>query len=520
MSKKILAAVFTDNMVLQRNKPIKFFGKSTPGDMVTVNFNSFTANAHTKSDGSWELTFPPMKETEELTLTAWDGQSKVTLRNIALGEVWLAGGQSNMEFDLARCTDWDRVSKKPNPSIRFFYTPKLPYRNDAYYEAFDKAVWQLSDNEEFGTWSAVAYLFAEKLQEKLGVTIGIIGCNWGGTSASAWMSREAILENADTRIYIDEFDERNAGKSLEQQQKEYDDYLIFEKEWNEKCNKCYSDNPSISWDEVQEICGQCQWPGPINNFNPFRPAGLYDQMLMEICPYSLRGFIYYQGESDDHRPRSYYKLFSRMISLWRENWGDDTLPFIITQLPMHKYLTDPDFKNWPIIREAQMRAFRTIKNTGITVIPDCGQWNEIHPVNKGPVGERMALQALWLAYGLINPKKAFGPIFKYKVINGSSLEIHFDYADGLHITGEPKAYEIAGEDKVFYRADIDIVKDVMILTSPEVPRPVYARYCWSNYVIPSLFGGNNLPAAPFRTDFDDEISKELGVASIQQNMET
>ena len=142
--------------------------------------------------------------------------------------------------------------------------------------------------------------------------------------------------------------------------------------------------------------------------NPFRPTGLYDTMLMRVCPYTLRGFLYYQGESDDHKPDSYYELFTALIKLWRTNWGDDDLPFILTQLPMFRYAHDPDYKHWAKIRSAQMRAYRTVKNTGMAVILDCGELDNIHPTDKKPVGERLCLQAeklvcykLFLAYRLI-----------------------------------------------------------------------------------------------------------------------
>ena len=228
MNKKILAPVFTDNMVLQRDKNIQIFGRITPDDKVTINFNGATVTAVADNMGNWQVTLPPMSAATDLVLTASTDTDSVTCHNIAIGEVWLAGGQSNMEFDLQRCTDWERVSKAPNPNIRFFYTPKQPYRNEAYYRDFDNATWQLSSHEEFGTWSAVGYLYAEQLCARLGVTVGIIGCNWGGTSASAWMDRDSILANENTRIYIDEFDERNKNISLEQQKADYDAYIIHE----------------------------------------------------------------------------------------------------------------------------------------------------------------------------------------------------------------------------------------------------------------------------------------------------
>ncbi len=537
MGKKILAPVFTDNMVLQRDKTIKLWGKCRPFASVCVTLSDAAANsedvaaggrvsgitgrASADGSGAWSLELPPMQAADELTLTASDGGDSVTLTGIAVGEVWLAGGQSNMEFELSKCTDWERVKAAPCPKVRFFYTPKHAYEDDACRSDWENAAWQLPGGEYFGTWSAVGYIFAEKISAALGITVGIIGCNWGGTSASVWMSREAILADRDTRIYIDEFDLRNKDISLEDQKKEYLDYVEYETEWDKKCNRLYEENPGIGWDEIQRICGECRWPGPINSFNPFRPCGQYSQMLRRICPYALRGFIYYQGENDDQRPRIYQKLLTSLIKLWRRDWGDDELAFIITQLPMHRYSADPDFKNWPLIREAQLNTFKTVPNTGLAVIPDCGQFNEIHPVNKGPVGLRLALQALCGVYRLIGENEAFGPIYRSKEIKGDVLEAFFDHAqDGLVLKGEPEYYEIAGADKIFYPAEIKLNKSSVEFRSGRVASPVYARYCWSNYCAPTLYGTNGLPASPFRTDPDDEAQAEVGAARVQQRLET
>lgn len=523
MKKKILAAVFTDNMVFQRDKAVKLFGNVAAGRQVTVDFNSRTVSATADDNGYWETELAPMSAATNLSLTAVCGEDKVVLNNIAIGEVWLAGGQSNMEFVISSCTDWDRIKdvKDRDFNVRFFYTPKFAYVTDEYYEAFDNAHWQLADDEGFKDWSAIGYLFAEKLSKDLGVTVGIIGCNWGGTSASCWMSREAITADDETRIYMDEFDERNKDIPLDVQRKDYDEYVVYDTAWNERSQKLFSEHPDTDWFEAQKIIGECKWPGPINNYNPFRPTGQYWQMIRKISPYTLRGFIYYQGENDDMRPRMYDRLLTNLIRLWRKDWEDESLTFIITQLPMHKYSGSPDFKNWPILREAQMHVFDTVANTGIAVIPDCGQYNEIHPVNKGPVGYRLALQAEYKPYGLIDEEDAFGPVYTHKEIHGNVIETFFKHCKGgLVLKGEPEYYEIAGADKIFHPADIKVKDSSIEFSSGNVKEPVYARYCWSNYCTPTLFGANGLAASPFRTDMNDELDTNVGSDVMQQNLET
>lgn len=499
--KKILAKIFTDNMVICRNKAFRIWGEVCTGQEISVTFNSVTLSTNASENGHWELIFPPMSASDNLTLTATCCNETVVLKNIAIGEVWLAGGQSNMEFELSRCTDWPRIDKDRCDRVRFFYTPKFPYISDEYHQAWDDVSWELSDSNTFGNWSAIGYMYAEELTRRLGVTVGIIGCNWGGTSASCWMSREAVLASDDTRIYIDEFDERNAGISLDEQRKAFDDYVILEKDWNEKCAALYTENPSIDWDTVQELIGTCQWPGPINSFNQFRPCGQYEQMIKAVCPYTLRGFIYYQGENDDMRANSYATLLTNLINLWRKDWMDDELEFIFTQLPMHRYIGAEDIKNWPLVREAQMKVYKTVPHTGLTVIPDCGQYNDIHPIDKRLVALRMAWQALYNVYGIMSEAEACGPIYDHKTIDGNRLILHFARAErGLYLKDNPVNFEIAGEDGVFYDATVAVKENTVTLTSDYVANPIYARYCWYNYCSVPLFGMNGIPVAPFRTD--------------------
>ncbi len=212
----------------------------------------------------------------------------------------------------------------------------------------------------------------KELAARLGVTVGIIGCNWGGTSASCWVDKDSLERDKDLSTYLSEYETAILGKSEEQQIAEYTEYEEFRKIWEPKCNKLYEERPDIGWDEINEILGDSRYPGPLNCANPYRPTGLYNTMIKRIAPYTLKGVIYYQGESDDHKPRFYEKLLTNLISCWRTTFKDLELPFLFVQLPIHRYKQDPDFKNWCLIREAQMNIYKTIKNTGIAVALDCG----------------------------------------------------------------------------------------------------------------------------------------------------
>ena len=175
------------------------------------------------------------------------------------------------------------------------------------------------------------------------------------------MSRESLEKDTDLKAYLDDFDNAVAGRSREEMDKEYLDYVKYEEEWQKKSVEFYSAHPDGTWDECQAYCGVSKYPGPMTPLNPFHATALYDSMVKRVCPYTIKGVIYYQGETDDNRPKTYFKLFKALIQLWRDDWGDDELPFMFVQLPMHRYKADPDWKHWCLIREAQMRTFKTVK---------------------------------------------------------------------------------------------------------------------------------------------------------------
>lgn len=495
------AAVFSDNMVLQRGKNISVWGTADNDAVIIAELNGAKAECSAK-DGKWSLLLPPMQAGGpfEMKLSVQGASEICTFRNVMIGEVWLCGGQSNMELELQNAKDGKEELAALNADIpvRFYYTNKVGTVEDAE-NAEKTAGWGVCDPEGSKAWSAVGYHFARKLAKELGVTVGLVGCNWGGTSASAWVDRKTLENNLEIKSYIDEYDKAIEGKSTEQQKREYAEYLEYDKKWNELSQQEYKENPTIGWNELQEKIGKNMWPGPINCVNPFRPAGLFETMLMRVCPYTMQGFLYYQGESDDHKPDTYYTLLTNLIRLWREKWDDDEMAFIMVQLPGFKFANEPDYKHWCKIRAAQMRAYKTIKNTGIAVALDCGEFNNIHPTDKKPVGERLCLQAQKLVYGM--DVEAFGPMYKAFEYKNGGIEISFDYADnGFTLKGEKATgFEIAGEDGNYVACSAQIQGNKIFLAADEIEKPCYARYGWFNYFDVTVFGKNGIPLAPFRT---------------------
>lgn len=506
------AAVFSDHMVIQRGKPINVWGLDYSGRTVTAELCGAKASA-VAADGRWSLTLPPVNSyggPYEMILS--DGSDSVVYCDIMIGEVWLAGGQSNMELELQNCSTGHSELEcidEDGKNVRFYCTPRNSYMDELFYAQERDTCWSCADSESARCWSAVGYYFAKRLSSELGCTVGIIGCNWGGTSASNWISRERLIADSDTRSYLDEYEKAMEGKTFEDYLNDLEEYRLWEAEWQPKINEFYQKNPEGSWDDAQKYAGPSRWPEPLGPKSPFRASGLYETMLQRVCPYTLAGFIYYQGESDDHKPQMYAKLFSMLIEQWRSDWNDETLPFICVQLPMFINRDDIDRKNWCLIREAQMHVHKTTANTGIAVILDCGEYGNIHPVNKVPVGNRLALQALCRVYRKISEHDACGAEYLRSYPYNGGIMTEFEFSDGLYVrekdgshrrTGPVEGFELAAADKRFYPAVGELLPDGRIFVrSDDVEAPLYARFMWTNYAEVTLFNKNDIPAAPFRT---------------------
>ncbi len=522
-----LASIFSSHCVLQQKKVLCIFGTGQDECEVRVSLKDknqrllFTGKTKI-FNGKWRIYTVPLSAQEEVSLTAECKETKVTLTDIAIGEVFLAGGQSNMEFELGNCTEGKaELENDLAPNVRFYYTQKIAWKDEAFFAKEKETAWELSTSSTKTHWSAVGYFFAKELSQRLGVTVGIIGCNWGGTSASAWMAKSRLEKDEDLLSYLSDYQKATEGKSVEEQCKEYDDYVIANDSWQKKCEQLYKENPQIEWDEVQKRIGKCLWPGPMGCKNPYRPAGLYECMIERIVPYTIKGFLYYQGESDDHKAHLYYKLFRELIDQWRSDWNDDTLPFVFVQLPEHRYRQDKDFKNWPLIRDAQRKISQTVKGAFMTCALGLGEYDDIHPKHKKELALRMAKTALANIYGLLKKEEVESPLLQAQCPCENKIILYFDNAesglvlktDSLRleryrtlearqkqtVSSDFSSFEIAGSDKVFYPAQASVKGNTLTLTCAQVAFPLYARYAWYNYGPVTLFNNWGLPASPFNT---------------------
>ncbi|MCR5218172.1 sialate O-acetylesterase [Treponema sp.] len=544
-----VAAVFSDYCVLQRDRDFFVFGYSKDfyGKTVYVSLKSaegkVISSASSIIDGAkWIVRLPAVKAREECTLEVLCSDFFKAFSHVAVGEVWLAGGQSNMEFEAASCSESEEILKcNSDQKVRFYYTQKIGWMDEDFFAREKLTHWETSDSQSKKYWSAIGYFFARELSEKLGITIGIIGCNWGGTSASCWIDRQSMEEEKYLEPYFEPYKKESENKSIEEQCSIFDSYTEYHESWQKKCDELYKKNPDIQWAQVIESIGQCKWPGPKVCKNPFRPAGLYECMVSRIAPYSLKGVLFYQGESDDHQSSLYDRLFTLLIKKWRQYFADPLMPFIFVQLPEHRYIADKDFKNWCLIRENQLKVRNLVRNAFMVSALDQGAYNDIHPKHKKILALRMASCALKESYGIETGKFSESPAFESAVTAGSKIRVKFVRAEcGLEIRKDieelshyiqieknhgnkiPEDFtgiEIAGSDKVFYPAAVAITgeeKNILEAESPLVNSPLYIRYAWYNYGPVTLFSKEGLPVCPFR-NYDDNNSS--GHGKIQQLME-
>lgn len=507
-----VAAIFSDNMVLQRSKEIAVFGQGEDGKQVTVRLTIMEGKQRKNveeqvvvSDGRWIVYLPKQKENTGCTMVITDGDIRKEFRNIAIGEVWFCGGQSNMEFELQNITGGNAYLQNESPNVRFYQVQRKAYIDNSFLQSEESTTWEEFDSEKAKTWSGVGYLFGKKLSEKLGVTVGLVGCNWGGTSASNWMSRDCLASDPLCATYLDDYRIATEGKEEETLIKEYEEYLKYEVEWNQKCNELYATVPGISWDEVQERIGVCQWPGPMCAKHPFRPSGLYETMVKRVVPYTMKGWLYYQGESDDHKPHCYYNMMKLLIHQWREDWMDQEMPFLLVQLPGHRYIQEEDRKHWCVIREAQEKIAENTNNVGMAVVIDAGEYDNIHPQNKEPVADRLYRQAMYKVYEKLSEEEAQSPVFESYLVEEDKLFVSFKYvSSGLKIVGDKKeiiGFEVAGADGVYYPAKAYIEGNGIIVNCNKVKTPAAVRYLWTNYPMDgvNLYNRYGLPVAPFRS---------------------
>ena len=501
MPKFSLSPLFTDHAVLCRGKEIRLSGTAEEGAVLTLTLNDdggrLLAREGAKAqNGRFCFRLPPQEAQTNCSLILSDGQDALIYTDIAIGEVYLAGGQSNMELELQNADEGQAlIPKHLNSQVRYFNVPKFARFSPEMEEANKNAKWMTVVPGTAKDMSAVAYFFAMKLQAHLNVPVGIIDCYWGGTSVSCWMDEETLLRTAEGARYLTEYRERWAGKSMAEYLAEENAFFSGLDEWAKKADALKAAHPEYTTKEINAEIGPCPpWNPPVGEGSPFRPDGLVHTMLEQVIPATLTGVLFYQGEEDTWRTDKYDILLTSFILRLREQFMDGELPFLNVQLPMWiDGAATEDSKLWPPLRLAQWKVYRNVRNTGLAVLLDQGEFDNIHPTNKRVVGERLYETALDTVYhepARLSPYACGICREKGKLVVTLSAPVAVREAGDLLL-------EIAGENGVFLPAQAEIRDDTLVLSHPQIAWPASARYAWTDYAKVHLFGENGLPLAPF-----------------------
>ena len=432
-----VTSLFQENMILQREKSVPVWGIAKPGETITVTIQGQEKSCVTDENGNWKLFLDPLAVSFEEAMEIHGEENSQVLKHVAVGDVWLAGGQSNMEFHMRYDKDFDEaVEICENPNIRFFDCPKISYEgqeDDLDWSLY--GFWRSCTKEDLQYYSAVAYYFAKNVYSEVQVPIGIIGCNWGGSSAVCWMDEETAKDCASVWLEDYETDLAKIG-DLDKYIKEYKANPMNDK--SHPFDNLFSDRMmyGLPYEEFMEILkgwlGGDVPPMLIGPCHEWRPCGLYHTMLKKVAPYAMKGVLWYQGESDAAHADIYDKVLEQMILKWRELWDDD-FPFIMTQLAPFEALVDMSALNYPEIRRAQQKLTQSMKDVWCVATGDIGNFYDIHPKEKQPIGKRMALIALNYVYGM--DVACESPVFKSYEMNENTIVLNFKHGKGLHKIG-------------------------------------------------------------------------------------
>ncbi len=497
------ASVFTDNMVLQRGRPMTVWGTAAPEEVVTVEFAGQKKTADADADGRWRVSLDPLsasKEPRNLVLRGADTNTSV-LTNVVVGEVWLCSGQSNMEWIVSKSADYDAAKAGANqPLIRHF---KVPRRDRPFPEEKIDAKWVVCMPETVGDFTAAGYFFARELERELGVPVGLLNASYGGTRIEPWATPDSLMDAAALPELAARV--REASHLTPEGKTNYADYFRALENWLPAAKSAVEKGalfpvpPAEPW-----ITG-----------NEQQPTRLYHGMVAPAVPFAVRGVLWYQGEGNAGDAAKYADKMAALVGGWRELWSDPQMPFYYVQLagfqnsdPLKPEMGD----GWAKLREEQWKAL-SLPRSGMAVAIDIGEADDIHPKNKQDVGRRLARWALAETYGKnVVPS---GPLRKSHRAGEGKIVVEFEHADsGLFIgkkdglkdpvpsaDGKLPWISIAGADRKFRWAEVFVDGPRLVVWNKEVPEPVAVRYAFTqNPEGAKLYNKDGLPASPFRTD--------------------
>jgi len=461
--------LYGENMVLQRNKPIHFEGTANYNEKITIEFNNKTKTTITDFNGNWEIVYEPMQAGGPFPLKITSPNTSKSIEKVFVGEVWLASGQSNMDFKVHSMESAATVLKDSlNKNIFLFSMDGKALSGQKFTEKelincnasnyFEASGWQKTTTKNLENFSAVAYAFAYNLQKQLNIPVGIICNAIGGSPIQSWISRETMEQTHTTVDLLN------------------DTHL----------------NPLVdSWVAKRIVLNmEGSKNTKIKTRHPYQPTLLFDAGIMPLKNYGIKGIIWYQGESNADRPALHSKLFNLLVKDWRFHLKNPELPFYFVQLSSIERPT------WGTFRDSQ-RKLLEIPNTGMAVSSDVGNRTDVHPKKKWIIGERLSKIALHKNYNFSN--EFSGPLLDFVNVKGSKLQVYFKHAEGLTTSNGKQVTDIfiANSNKIFVPAKAKINNNILKVWSSEIKNPRYVKYGYTPFTNGNLINKYGLPASTF-----------------------
>lgn len=467
-----LPGIISDHMLLQRDAPVRIFGRADPGEAVTVAFRGQTARTTADALGRWEAWLSPMKAGTAGDMTI-SGRNTITVADVLVGDVWVGSGQSNMQWAVRQADNAEKeIAAAQFPQIRLFYVPRKT--SPVPVEDVD-AKWVVCSPQTVRDFSAVLYYFGRQMHQDLKVPMGLVHSSWGGTPIGSWISGRSLAANARLEPLLTAWE--NTIAQYPTATTRYEQNL---KKWEAAGSKGPRPQPPAG-------------PG-----HQHEPATLYNAMIAPLLKYTIKGALWYQGESEAARAHGhvYDEAMVTLVQEWRRAFGQGDFPFYWVQLA--NFGNAPKNGHWMRVQEAQVKA-TALRHTGVVVTTDIGNPTDIHPTNKQDVGRRLALLA---------QHKGASPLYRQHTREGSAIRIWFDHAGGSLKTrgeGPVTGFQIAGADGKYVAADAKIDGVTVVVSSTEVPNPQSVRYAWDYNPDANLVNALGLPASLFRTNENDDL---------------
>ncbi|MGC6426505.1 MAG: sialate O-acetylesterase [Akkermansiaceae bacterium] len=492
-AKLSLPQFFSDGAVLQRDGVAKIWGWSDPGAQVKASFNGKEASAKADEKGHWSLVFKGLEANatgQDLVIS--NGNESKTIKNVVVGEVWIASGQSNMEWRVSSSANpKEEIANANDPLLRVYVSGNVATDKPQHDFA---GTWQSTSPETAGQFTAVGYYFARSLRKAIGVPVGVIECAWGGKPVESFISDSVMKALPEAKGLVEK--KNNAVKNWNPKAA----HEQFEKQ------KVAFEKKLAEWQKEKKGRRPRGPRKPVDpRTNPSLHSTIFNGMIAPIAGYGARGAIWYQGESNANAgsARAYEELLGAMVADWRKRWGTKLSFYYVQLANFREPTTKPGVESdWVVVQDEMRRALKTIPNSGMAIINDIGAARDIHPKNKQDVGGRLARWALAKDYGKTGHSIS-GPLFASATTEGNKMIISFDHGKGLKSRdgGPLKRFEIAGDDGSWHWGQAQLKDGKVVVWNDKILAPKKVRYAWAeNPEGANLVNAAGLPASCFTTE--------------------